>query len=284
MSNENVKKVFGIISKVFSWIIIAVTVFMMIFTIISSTTLDKNDRSIFGLKFYIVLSDSMSPSENNKDDKVHFSAGDMVIIKSVKNNFALQPGDIIAFINQNENMDGVKVGDTITHRIREVVRDDEGRVEGYVTYGTNTGVNDEKVVTPSFVIGKYAGKLPSVGYFFQFLRTTPGYIVCILVPFLLLIIWQGANTIKLFRQYKREQMADIEAERAEIAKEREQSLQMMRELQALKEQLAMQAAQTETVTPMEQSDAVPKTAAEQSADTDVTEETAGTDTVDDSQV
>ena len=236
MSSEIMKKALKISTKVLSWIIIAVTVFMMLFTVISTLIFDRGDRNLFGLRFYIVLTDSMSPSENNKDDKVHFNAGDIVLIKEPKDKAAIEEGEIVAFISQNSD----SFGSTITHKIRTVRKDANGETLGYVTYGTNTGVNDEVLVKPEYVIGTYAGKLPNVGSFFQFLKTTPGYIICILVPFLLLILWQGVGTIRLFRQYKHEQMADMEAERAQLAKEREESAEMMRELLALREQLNKQ--------------------------------------------
>ena len=238
MSNETAKKILGIASKIISWIIIAITVFMMVFTVFSTLVFDKNDRNLFGIRFYVVLSDSMSPSENNKDLDVHFDAGDIVLIKNVKDPTALEAGDVIAFISQNAD----NIGETVTHMIRERRTGTDGRLIGYVTFGTNTGTNDQAIVEPDFVLGSYAGKLPGVGSFFTFLKTTPGYIICILVPFILLILWQGSNTIRLFRQYKREQMADMEAERAQLAKEREESATMMRELLALREQLAKQNA------------------------------------------
>jgi signal peptidase I len=239
MSNETVKKILGISAKVLSIIIIAVTVFMMVFTIFSTLTFDRNDRNLFGIRFYVVLTDSMSPSENNKEDKVHFDAGDIVLIKNVKNKAALKEGDVIAFVSKNSS----SFGETVTHKIRRVEKTDDGKIIGYTTYGTNTGVDDDVIVQPEFVIGKYAGKLPNIGHFFAFLKTTPGYIVCILVPFLLLITWQGVNTVRLFKQYRKEQMADIEEERAQIAKEREESAAMLKELQALKEQLAKQQSE-----------------------------------------
>ena len=111
------------------------------------------------------------------------------------------------------------------------------------------GTNDEKVVEPEYILGKYTGKLPGVGNFFAFVKSTPGYIVCILVPFLLLILYNGVNVIRLFRQYKKEQTAVMEAERAEIAEERKKNEDMLRELQALKEQLERQKGDTPTETP-----------------------------------
>jgi hypothetical protein len=158
-------------------------------------------------------------------------------VKDVEDKTALQPGDIIAFISANE----VSYGETVTHMIREVRKTNEGKVIGYVTYGTNTGTNDEALVQPEYVLGSYTGKLPGVGNFFAFVKSTPGYIICILIPFLLLILYNGVNVIRLFRQYKREQTAIMDAEKAEIAAERKQNEDMLRELQALKEQLARQA-------------------------------------------
>ena len=74
----------------------------------------------------------------------------------------------------------------------------------------------------------------------MFLKTPQGYIVCIFIPFLLLILYQGINCIKLFRRYKKEQMEEMETERAQIEKEREESAKMMEELMALKAQLEEQ--------------------------------------------
>ena len=227
------KKILNIALKVVTWLLVAFTVFMMIFTVVTVTTVDRNDRSIFGVKFYIVQTDSMSLSENNKDMDVHFNAGDIVIIKNVDDPRALQAGDIIAFMSTNS----VSYGETVTHMIREVRKTEDGKVLGYVTYGTNTGTDDEALVEPEYVLGAYSGKLPSVGNFFAFVKSTPGYIVCILVPFLLLILYNGVNVIRLFRKYKREQMEAMQAEKDKLEAERAENQRMMQELLALKAQL-----------------------------------------------
>ena len=231
--NTTAKKILNIALKVVTWLLVAFTVFMMIFTVVTVTTVDRNDRSIFGVKFYIVQTDSMSLSENNKDMDVHFNAGDIVIIKNVDDPRALQAGDVIAFMSTNS----VSYGETVTHMIREVRKTEDGKVLGYVTYGTNTGTNDGALVEPEYVLGVYSGKLPGVGRFFAFVKSTPGYIVCILVPFLLLILYNGMNVIRLFRQYRREQMEAMQSERDKIEEERAENQRMMQELLALKAQL-----------------------------------------------
>lgn len=52
-------KALKIIRSIFVWLMVALAVFMMIFTIVSVSTFDRADRSLFGYKAFIVLSDSM---------------------------------------------------------------------------------------------------------------------------------------------------------------------------------------------------------------------------------
>lgn len=255
--NQKFKRVSSLVIKITSWVLIAFTIFIMVFTIVSMTTLNKNDRNIFGYKFLIVKTDSMSPSENNADDDIHFSAGDIIVIRDVENAWALKKGDVISFTSFDED----SYMETITHMIYEVKTNDNGQVIGYVTYGTNTGAVDESLVEPEYILGKYTGKLPGVGHFFAFIRSVPGYILCILVPFLILILYHTINVVRLFKQYKAEQNAVLEAEKAAIAEEKRQTEQMLRELQALKEQLATQGQ-----TPTEPTPADPNKEADAASD------------------
>lgn len=205
---------------------------MMIFTIVSVSTFDRTDRSLFGYKAFIVLSDSMS--------KTDFSAGDLALVKEV-DPATLKEGDIIAYISQNtENF-----GETVTHKIRKLTTDAEGN-PGFVTYGTTTDTDDETVVTYEYVIGEYQTHIPQVGKFFQFLKTTPGYIVCILMPFLILIMLEGIRCISLFKKYKAEQQAELQAERDKIEQERAEAQRMMQELLAMKKEMEQGKQQSET--------------------------------------
>ncbi|MBR2388335.1 MAG: signal peptidase I [Clostridia bacterium] len=219
------KKILNVLWSVFVVLVVIVAVSMMVFTIVSVNMFDRTNRDIFGYKFFIAQSDSMSATD--------FSAGDIVIVKEV-DAYSLKEGDVITFVSQNS----YSYGETVTHKIREVRIADDGSI-GFVTYGTTTNTDDEVLAT--IIIGKYVGKLPFVGTFFTFLKTTPGYILCILTPFLILIISQVISTVRLFRQYKKEQTAEIEAERAKLQQEREESQKMMAELLALKAQLESQS-------------------------------------------
>lgn len=67
------KKILNIVKNMLVFLVVALAVCMMIFTIVSVNTFDRIDRSIFGYKAFIVLSDSMS--------KTDFNAGDLVLVK-----------------------------------------------------------------------------------------------------------------------------------------------------------------------------------------------------------
>ena len=217
------KKAWKIISTALVWIVVIVAVLMMVFTIVSVNTFDRNDRDIFGFRCYIVLSDSMSATD--------FDAGDLVLVKEVDPKI-LKEGDIISYTSQNTS----NYGETVTHKIRRLTTDANGN-PGFVTYGTTTNTDDETVVTYPYILGKYSCHIPKIGLFFQFLKSTPGYIICILIPFLILILIEGLRCVKLFRIYKNEQMQALYAEREKIEKERAESQKMMQELLALKAQL-----------------------------------------------
>ncbi len=209
--------------NIISWVVTVIAVLMMVFTIISSLTFNRNDRNFLGFKFYIVQSDSMSATD--------FNAGDLIVSKKVDPT-TLKEGDIISFQSQNTE----NYGETITHKIRRATVDNEGN-PGFITYGTTTNTDDEAIVTYPFIMGKYTFKIPKMGYFFTFVKSVPGYILCILVPFVIIILIQGIRTIKYFKKYKSEQKTAIEKEREEITKQREENEKMMRELLEMKEQM-----------------------------------------------
>lgn len=223
------KKTLKIVRNVLTGIIVAFAVFMMIFTLISVNTFDERDRDLFGYKIFVVQSPSMAATD--------FDTLDVIFVKEIQDARTLKEGDIISFISQNPD----SRGETITHKIREVTTDEHGNL-AFKTYGTSNKTDDTALVTETYLIGRYTGKIPKLGYFFQFLKSTPGYILCILLPFLLIILSEGIRCIGIFRSYKKEQQKEMEAERAKIEEERAESQKMMAELMELKKQLSEREA------------------------------------------
>jgi len=217
------KKALSIIKTTLVWLIVLLAVSMMIFTVISVTTFNRNDRSLFGFKMYIVNSDSMAATD--------FNAGSLILVKEV-DSATLKEGDIITFMSQDTD----SFGETITHKIRKITVDAQGN-PGFVTYGTTTNTDDETIVTYPYVLGKYQSHIAGLGTFFNFLKTTPGYFVCIFTPFMLIILYEGVKFFNLFRRYKKEQMEEMQAEKEKIEAEKAENARMLKELRVLKAQL-----------------------------------------------
>ena len=214
------KKALDIAVRIITTVILIFSVCVMIFTVISVNTVGK-DADFLGYKPYIVLSDSMRDT---------FAVGDLSV--SVQTDpETLEPGDIITFTS----IDPSNYGTVITHKIREIT-EYEGE-PAFVTYGTTTGVDDSYPVPFDNVIGEYKFRLPKMGYFFEFLTTPAGYVTVILIPFLVLIALQGAKFFRLVRQYRAEQQAELDTQRAQAAAELEEARKMKEELERLKAQL-----------------------------------------------
>lgn len=261
------KKAVGIIRTTVVWLVVLLAVSMMIFTVVSVTTFNRNDRSLFGYKMYIVNSDSMAATD--------FNAGSLILVEEVDPS-TLKEGDIITFMSQ----DTESFGETITHKIRKLTTDAEGN-PGFITYGTTTNVDDATVVTYPYVLGRYQTAIPGLGTFFNFLKTTPGYFICIFIPFMLIIIYEGVKFFNLFRRYKKEQMSEMQEEREKIEAEREANAKMLEELKALKAQLegnqtaepTAEAAPSEPTEPIESDGKAENEAAEPAEPTETADST-----------
>ena len=96
------KKTLATIKKVFTVLVMIIAVGVMIFTVVSVSTFNRNDRNLLGYKVFIVLSDSMKATD--------FAAGDIVFIKNVDPS-TLQEGDIISYSSENPD----NFGEIITH-------------------------------------------------------------------------------------------------------------------------------------------------------------------------
>lgn len=210
------RKAFDIIRTIIVWIVVLSAVAMTVFTFLSLTTVNRNDRAIFGYKIFIVNTDSMEATD--------FKAGDLIFVKDI-NPEDLEKGDIITFVSKDEN----SLDETLTHKIRAVVKDTSGN-PGFVTYGTTTNVNDETIVLYDDVLGKYEFHIAGLGTVFNFLKTTQGFFLCIFTPIMLVIIYEIIKFFVLLRKSKKQEMEEIESERAANDK-------LAEELRVLKAQL-----------------------------------------------
>ena len=183
MKKTNIKNVLSIIKDVLSWGVIIFALSITVFIIVLNTTSNNNGYDIFGYRFYISRTDSMS--------KTDFSAGDVVICREVDVS-TLKEGDVISFISKSVK----NYGQTVTHKIRRITQDVNGD-RAFVTYGTTTDVDDDALATE--ILGKYVGRIKGVGKALVFLKTPTGYFSLIFTPFAILIAFQCVNCVKLLK-------------------------------------------------------------------------------------
>lgn len=194
------KKALKITGNVLTVAVAILVVIMTVLTVFSMVFNRDGTASVFGVQAYVVQSDSMTPE---------FAAGDVIFSEEV-NPEELIAGDIITFISR----DSASYGQTITHCIREVTTHN-GKL-AFITYGIATGVDDGTPAAASDVLGRYAFRIAGLGSFFEFLKSVPGYIVCILLPFLVIIGLQVANIVSAVRAARAEKAAAAAAERSRV--------------------------------------------------------------------
>lgn len=182
------KEALILIKNVAVGVIVALAVVMVMITMIAVNTVGKTNRTLFGYTSFVVLTDSMARTD--------FSAGDIILTKKVDPT-TLRPGDIITFVAQSDS----NFGRILSHKIRSIDVNRWGELE-FTTYGTTTGVNDEGVVTPPYILGQYVVAIPRAGELFNWLRSTAGYVLCVFIPFLYLICLQIYNCVVLLRELK----------------------------------------------------------------------------------
>ena len=141
-------------------------------TLIAKSYINKDDvPNIGGTTPLIVLTDSMYPI---------IESGDLIICQGAEPE-EIQVGDVIAFFDPAGN------GTTIvTHRVIEVT-EQNGEL-AWRTKGDNNNTEDRLAVTADKLVAVYEGtRIPGFGNVALFMQSTPGLIVCVVCPILLLV-------------------------------------------------------------------------------------------------
>ena len=192
------KKVLTIAVRVLLWIIILLAA---LFAFTTLATRDNNNvANLAGFTPMTVLTDSMSPT---------FNSGDLILIKKC-DPATLQVGDIVTFHTIIENEYALN-----THRIVEIESQSATRV--YHTKGDNVSVEDPRSITGSDIVGKYLGRVPYLGHVMQFLSSSIGFLIVIVLPLLVFFIFQVYNLVMVSIKLKKAAAAEAAAEAAEAA-------------------------------------------------------------------
>ena len=134
---------------------------------------------------YVIVSPSMVPTINIKD---------AIVIKRI-NDDRYNVGDIISFYSTEYDQDGM----VVTHR---VIRKNSvaTNLSSYVTKGDNNTNPDRKTVPTSNIYGKVFLIIPKLGYVQSFLSEPLHFALCILIPALVVIIYDVIRISKAFKK------------------------------------------------------------------------------------
>lgn len=183
---KKIKQYINKISKLISYAIIVVLIFLGVFFayyFVSLKAYEKNPTvniPRFGL--YTIISPSMEPNI-----KVY----DVVVDLNAFGENDIKKGDVITFISQSN----VSKGLTVTHRVVDVIKNADG-TKSYITKGDNNLKPDSAPVNYKDVLGKVLFKIPQLGRVQFLLANKFGWLLVILLPALGVIIY---DFIKLFR-------------------------------------------------------------------------------------
>ena len=122
--------------------------------------------NILGVEVFSVQTDSMYPV---------LKPGDLIIDKAVKDPSKLRVGDIITYWTV---INGQRVLNT--HTIHNIY--DGGDYLIFETKGENNSIADSLTVHESEVVGKYTARIGGVGKALDFLQTSKGFLICIVIP------------------------------------------------------------------------------------------------------
>lgn len=194
--NEKAKKILNIVFTSLEVLVVILLLLFSIITIQSSSTKDKTS-SVFGISTFTVLTDSMKPE---------FESGDMIFAKKLDANGkkSLNVDDVICFWDSIDvNDDGIPETVVNTHRIKQVLTVGE-EYNGmsypeiaYVTKGDNNDNYDPVPVLSSSVIAKYSFHIDNIGGWVNAAKQGNRYFFIIVLPLLVLFIWNGYYVIKL---------------------------------------------------------------------------------------
>lgn len=238
---KTMKRAGTIVISVILWAIILLAALYAFTTM--ATKDDQNVASILGYTPLVVETDSMKPT---------FESGDLIFIKKCDTS-KLKEGDIITFHTIIDNQYALN-----THRIQKI--DEANGVRSYTTIGdNNNGIADQHVISDGDIVGKYIGHVSGLGKVMNFLSSSMGFLIVIVLPMLLFFIYQVYNLIMISIRLKKamavenaEEIANarIQQEKAdqaadEAARAKDEAQAALEEAKRLKEEAEALKAKAE---------------------------------------
>ncbi len=142
--------------------------------------------NILGVRIFSIQTESMYPT---------LLPGDLIFDTGVKEATELRKDDIITYWTV---INGERVLNT--HRIHEIY--DGGGYLIFSTKGDNNTSADPLTVHESEIVGKYSFRVPGVGKVFDYLQTSTGFLIVIVIPVFLFFLFHLVQFFRVLFEYQ----------------------------------------------------------------------------------
>jgi len=181
------KKANKVLNTVINVVLIIAIVIAAVCTYISFVTTSGNGApNIFGFQFLSIQTDSMYPT---------LQPGDLIIDREVTDVTTLKKGDVITYWT---TINGERVLNT--HRIEEIY--DTGDFLTFETKGDKNTLVDTLMVHEAEVVGIYKARIPGLGKVFDYLQTSVGFLVVVVIPVFIFFLYHLVQFFRILFEYQ----------------------------------------------------------------------------------
>ena len=185
---RDIKKTLNIVVNV---LLVVAIILAAVCTYVSFVSTSGNGvPSILGVRPFTVQTDSMYPT---------LKPGDLIIDVAVKDPRDLRVGDIITYWTIIE---GNRVLNT--HKIAGIY--DGGNYLIFETMGEKINQTDILTVHESEIVGVYKFRIPGVGKVLDYLQTSTGFMIVIVLPVLLFFVFHLVQFFRVLFEYQNVKM------------------------------------------------------------------------------
>ena len=184
---EQGKKKNKVVSTIINVVLVIAIVLAILATYVSFvSTSGSGVPSILGLRIFSIQTDSMYDT---------LMPGDLIVDTAVKDPAKLKKNDIITYWTI---IDGERVLNT--HRIVEIY--DANGYLIFATKGDNNTTVDTLTVHESEIVGKYSFRIGGLGKAFDYLQTSTGFLIVVVVPVVIFLIYQLIQFFRVLFEYQ----------------------------------------------------------------------------------
>lgn len=186
---DSFKELMKFFSNVISWTVFTLLMicaaFLLYYFVSMQLYAIKGDKFEPKFSLYTIISPSMTPN---------IAVYDVIINLRVDKPEDIKIGDVITI----ESVSTEHNGQTVTHRVVSIIKDDEGNYS-YQTKGDANLVEDSASVPYKNIIGRVALKIPALGRAQLFVASKMGMLLLILIPCLYILLKSLLKKLSMLR-------------------------------------------------------------------------------------